>query len=126
MATVLLIDDDEDLLEACTPAIAARGHAVRVAHSAKEARELLLKHGCPDAVVLDVMMEKLDSGFDLAREIHQQFPGLRMIMLTSLHKATDLGLHFEPDETWLPVTKFLDKPVDPAVLADEIETLAAR
>ena len=30
---------------------------------------------------------------------------------------------FEPDPTWLPVLKFLDKPVAPAKLADEIAAI---
>jgi len=32
-------------------------------------------------------------------------------------------ISFEPDETWLPVSKFLEKPINPRILADEAETL---
>jgi len=124
LATILLIDDDADLVEACKMVIAGRGHEVKSARSAAEARELL-KGGRPDAIVLDVMMETKDSGFDLAREVQQRFPGLPIVLLTSVHDAVPPSMRFEPDETWLPVIRFLEKPVDPAVLADEIDGMLA-
>jgi hypothetical protein len=36
-----------------------------------------------------------------------------------------LGYSFQPDETWLPVSKFLEKPVNPRILADEADKLLA-
>ena len=36
-----------------------------------------------------------------------------------------LGYSFAPDETWLPVSKFMEKPVNPRVLADEADKLLA-
>ena len=49
-----------------------------------------------------------------------------MIVLSGIHEATGVPFRFEPDETWLPVLKFLDKPVAPADLAGEIETILSR
>jgi len=125
MATILLVDDDVACIEAYKLVVTQHGHEVVVANSAAEARQRL-QGGRPDAIVLDVMMERMTSGFDLAREVHKQFPDLPIILLTGLHKAVAHSLHFEPDEDWLPVTKFLDKPVDPAVLAKAIEAALAR
>jgi hypothetical protein len=48
-----------------------------------------------------------------------------MIMLTGIRKEMDLMYSFEPDETWLPISKFMEKPVNPRVLADETEKLLA-
>ena len=42
-------------------------------------------------------------------------------MLSGVHAATGVPFRFKPDETWLPVSKFLDKPVPPATLAGEVE-----
>ena len=125
MATILLIDDDAGLVEAYKLVVTQHGHEAKVAYSAEEARQLL-KAGRPDAVVLDVMMERMDSGFDLAREVNQQFPDLPIIMLTSVHQSVPRSLHFEPDETRLPVSKFVEKPVAPAVLINEIEAMLAK
>lgn len=124
MGTILLVDDDADLVEAYKLVVTQHGHKVKAAYSAEEAREVL-KSGRPDAMVLDVMMERMDSGFDLAREVNEQFPDLPIILLTSVHQAVARSLHFEPDETWLPVVKFVDKPVEPAALAAEIEAALA-
>ncbi|HYK88494.1 MAG TPA: response regulator [Acidobacteriota bacterium] len=124
MAHILLVDDDQDLIEMNKTMLAQRGHTVSVAYSAVEAREVVRAHP-PDAAVLDVMMEDMTVGFELARRIHEQFPALPLIMLTGIRKEMRLGFSFEPDETWLPVTKFLEKPVNPRILADEVEKLLA-
>ena len=121
MAKVLLVDDDMDVVAGNKAVLEARGHAVVCAYSAKEAREALTK-GPLDAAVLDVMMESLDAGFKLARDIHKAFPKMPILMASGVEKATGLGFRFAEDETWLPVVKFLDKPIAPDKLADAIET----
>lgn len=122
MANVLLIDDDVDLIEMYQLVLSKRGHKVQSAYTAEEARKLL-RAGRPDIVVLDVMMESPTAGFDLAREIHTMYPDLPVIMPSGVHQATGVPFRFEPDEDWLPVVKFLDKPVQPEKLADEIEAV---
>jgi CheY-like chemotaxis protein len=126
MATILLIDDDVDLIEMNSVVLAHRGHQVLKAYSAAEARRTLEGGATPDLVVMDVMMEEVSSGFNLAREIHEKFPDLPTIMLSGIHAATGVPFRFKPDETWLPVLRFLDKPVAPAALAAEIEKLLAK
>ena len=122
MANVLLIDDDTDLIAINTAALKARGHEVSAAYSANEAREAL-GGSLPDAVVLDVMMETHTAGFDLARQIHEQHPDLPILMLTGVREATGVPFEFKPDETWLPVVQFLEKPFEPSALADKVDAL---
>ena len=124
MANILLVDDDEDLIEMNKTTLTQRGHTVRVAYSAAEALQLFQANR-PDAAVVDVMMEDKTAGFDLARGLHELSPKMPMIMLTGIRKEMQLGYSFEPDETWLPVTKVLEKPVSPRALADEVEKLLA-
>ncbi len=122
MAHILLVDDDEDLIEMNKTLLEQRGHKVTVAYSAADARKILTGMR-PDAAVLDVMMEDMTIGFELARHLHAEIPALPMIMLTGIRKEMSLAYSFEPDETWLPVTKFMEKPVNPRVLAEELEKL---
>ena len=122
MANILLVDDDQDLIEMNRTVLSQRGHKVSIAFSAAEARTAV-GGSAPDLAVLDVMMEDKTVGFDLARWLHQQYPSMPMIMLTGISKEMRLGYTFEPDETWLPVSKFMEKPVNPRVLADEAEKL---
>lgn len=120
MAKVLLVDDDVDVVAANKAALEARGHQVTCAHSAKAARETIAKQAF-DVAVLDVMMESLDAGFNLARELNAARPRMPLLMLSGVEKATGLGFSFAEDESWLPVAKFLDKPVAPDALADAVE-----
>lgn len=125
MAVILLIDDDVDLVEMNQAVLEARGHQVRSAYSAAGARKLL--DGVrPDLAVLDVMMESDTAGFELARDIHERYADLPMILVTGIHEAAGVPFRFAPDETWLPVVKILDKPVTPAALADEVEAILSR
>lgn len=120
MAKILLVDDDVDLVAMNRIILERKGHEVTAAYSAAEARQAVAK--CrPDIAVLDIMMESTSAGFDLAREVHQMYPDLPVIVLSGVHAATGVPFRFTPDATWLPVLKFLDKPVAPARLAEEIE-----
>ena len=120
MAKILLVDDDVDLVNMNRAVLERRGHQVIGAYAASEARQALIR-GRPDIAVLDVMMESDSAGFDLAREVHQAYPDLPMIILSGIHEATGVPFRFTPDQDWLPVLKFLDKPVEPSELAGEIE-----
>ena len=78
----------------------------------------------PDLIVLDVMMEEVTEGFDLSREFRAD-PSLGhvpIIMLTSVNRQFR-PLTFGPDPTWLPVDRFLDKPLPPQRLLAEIESI---
>ncbi len=124
MAQILLVDDDQDLIEMNRTVFAQRGHNVKVAYSAAEAQKIA-QSDQPELAVLDVMMEDKTVGFELARKLHEMYPKMPMIMLTGISKEMGLGYTFQPDETWLPVSKFLEKPVNPRVLADEADKLLA-
>jgi CheY-like chemotaxis protein len=125
MATILIVDDDKDFVAAYSMILAGRGHQVTAAYSAQEARDLLSASPVPDLALLDAMMESSTAGFQLARDIHQQWPGVLMVMLTRIHEATDLPFRFAPDEEFLPVTRFIDKPADPQAVIEQIEALLA-
>ena len=126
MAKVFLIDDDVDLVKMNEIVLKKRGHEIIIAYSASQKQAQSLPTSKPDIIVLDVMMESRDAGFELAREIHKMYPDMPTIMLTSVHEAAGVPYRFEPDESWLPVVKFMDKPVDPTKLTDEIEATLKR
>jgi CheY-like chemotaxis protein len=122
MAHILLIDDDLDLVDMNRTVLVQRGHDVAVAYSAAEARKIAEERQ-PDLAVVDVMMEETTIGFELARALHDLYPGMPMIMLTGISREMQLGYSFAPDETWLPVSTFMEKPVNPSTLADEVDRL---
>lgn len=124
MASVLLVDDDVDLVDMNRLVLGARGHAVCCAYSAAEARQRLAEHR-PDLVVLDVMMETDRAGIDLALELQRDCPGLPTVILSGLRGVTQRDALPEDLEA-LPVVTFLNKPVDPTALAKVIEAILAQ
>jgi len=122
MAKVLLVDDDVDLLEMNTAVMAQEGFDVTVAHNTAEARDQL-KDGLPDIMVLDVMMETKNAGFNFAREIHQKHPKLPILMLTGVLEDAGAKFKLQPEETWLPVSTFMEKPVEPDALLAKVKEI---
>jgi len=124
MARILLVDDDQDLIEMNRMVLSRRGHTVTVAYSAAEAWAAA-QDNPPEAAVLDVVMEDKTAGLELARRLHARFPALPMIMLTGIRKEIQIPYPLGPDDAWLPAAQILEKPLNPRVLADEVERLLA-
>jgi CheY-like chemotaxis protein len=126
-ATVLIVDDDIDFLSANKTALEAAGFQVLMAHNSGEGMKLALDNHV-DVAVLDVMMDTPDEGFALARDLRKQdkTKGIPLVMLTSVNEVNrKAGYTFkftdrDRDDMWLPVDKFLDKPVKPAQLAEAV------
>jgi two-component system alkaline phosphatase synthesis response regulator PhoP len=119
---VLMIDDDPEFTEAITNILDAKGYDVVSAGDGKEGVEKAKKEK-PDIILLDVMMTTKSEGFDVARELSKEpnLKGTPVVMLTGIRKEMNLPFGFEPDEDWLPVKAFLEKPVKPEVLLKTIE-----
>lgn len=126
MAHVLLIDDDDDIIQANRIALEAKGHKVSAAHSAQEGWDFLQKTS-PDALVVDVMMEEFTAGFTLAQDLRIKHPRLPIIMLTGVteHMSEAWKFNKEADGKWLPVQRFLEKPVQPTQLIKVLDEVIA-
>lgn len=127
MAYLLIVDDDAEFAESVATVCKSEGHEVRVLHAASETLPAVQER-LPDAVVLDVMFpEDPSAGFQVARDLHQAHPTLPILMLTAVNAKFPLGFSNQDiDPSWLPVTEFLEKPVDFAVLKEKVAGLLAR
>jgi CheY-like chemotaxis protein len=119
--TVLLVDDDEDLLEQAR-VVVAREFDVELARSGAEALAKLEKKRY-DCIVMDVMMRSLSDGLETAKKIKENSATklIPVIMVTSVNEHFDYRTQI--DESFFPNDKWLDKPVDPIVLLREIKGL---
>jgi CheY-like chemotaxis protein len=124
MKRILIIDDDAGIRAAIK---AVLGNAYQVEEAASRAEGIkTIEKSRPDLVILDVMMETQDAGFELAREIkHSPVTArVKILMVTNVDKES--GLDFKEhagDKEWLPVDGYLAKPVEPAVLLAKVKEL---
>ena len=78
----ILLVDDEDLVRSATAAMLREmGHSVTEATSGAEALERLNAGPRPDVLVTDYKMPRM-SGAQLAKHVHQKWPGLPLLVIT--------------------------------------------
>ncbi len=120
--TILIVDDDRDFVESNKDLLEAYGYRVIAAHDGASGLEMARAEK-PDIMILDVMMATQTEGFEVARKIPQtpELKGLHVLLVTGVTKDLHLPFGFEPDETWLPVDRVLEKPIAPSRLLAEIQ-----
>jgi DNA-binding response OmpR family regulator len=119
MATVAIIDDDIDILEASSLVLTSKGYNVITASDPDEGYKLV-KERKPDLIILDVMMNEPDDGFFLAQKFRREKIDTPIIMYTSVSKS--IGIEFGASEM-VPVDDFVEKPITPDMLIDKVEKL---
>lgn len=123
-STILVVDDDIDILEQVSLMLELEGYRVVTAHSQAEAEEVLMTT-LPDLAIFDLMMENMDSGFVLCHAVKKLYPKVPVIMLTAVTAST--GLSFAPATdaagSWIKADALLDKPVRPEQLKAQVHRL---
>jgi CheY-like chemotaxis protein len=122
---ILIIDDDDDLVHTLRLPLEAAGYNVTRAASGAEGLKKV-KEVNPDLIILDVMMDSATEGFHVSLTLRSPDPGseykaysqIPILMLTSIHSTT--SLRFGPDQTYLPVDAFIEKPIEPAELLRKV------
>jgi CheY-like chemotaxis protein len=122
--SILVVDDDIDMLDQVALVLKAEGYRVLKAQGQKEGEEALLT-AVPDLAVLDLMMEHMDSGFVLCHHVKRLFPETPVILLTAVKATTGLDFQPQSDEaaSWVKADVVLDKPVRPEQLRQEVKRL---
>ena len=125
---ILVIDDDPDLVEVIRLTLEASGFQVFAAASGEDGLQKV-KDVHPDLIVLDVMMDYTTEGFQVSLALRSPDPqseyaayrGIPILMLTAIHSATPL--RFGPEQDYLPVDDFVEKPIEPSALVAKIQGL---
>jgi CheY-like chemotaxis protein len=122
MPRILVADDDAVQLELRKLLLQAAGHEVYLAYSAKQTLRRLSEHGA-DLIMLDLRFpnakgnpDRLE-GLKLIRQIHQDFAGTPMLVLSGWPDDID----GTPEERM--VARVLVKPVKPSALIQAVREI---
>ena len=105
MASILIADDDPNILRALAFLMHAEGHDVRTVADGEAALAAVADEP-PELLLLDVMMPKRN-GYDVCRALREdpQYGRLRIVMLTAKGREADRQVGLE-----LGVDAYLIKP----------------
>ena len=123
---ILVIDDDVQLVETVQVLLESVGYRVSHAYQAEKGMDLA-KTANPDLILLDIMFAGPPGpdGVEISRRLHDD-PDLKdvpVLILSGVKKALDMPVKLAPDESFMPVKAFLEKPFKPEQLLTEIEKI---
>ncbi|HAR44510.1 MAG TPA: response regulator [Bdellovibrionales bacterium] len=93
--TILVIEDDEDILFAVSTFLELEGYLVRTATDGASALERLKREGMPDLILLDMIMPVMN-GWQFAAEFHENYrTPVPIVVMTAAanaeQRAKDIG-----------------------------------
>lgn len=113
---ILCVDDDPDVLHSLRLILESAGYLVATAATAEEGRAVI-QQTSPDLLIVDLMMEDVDSGFTFVRALRAEGVTAPVYFLSSsgdyLYDTTDVGQ--------IGADGVFQKPLSPDVLLKVIE-----
>jgi two-component system, OmpR family, alkaline phosphatase synthesis response regulator PhoP len=118
MKTILVVDDERNIVDLLRLYLEKEGFAVAAAYDGEEALVLHARHD-PDLVILDLMLPKVD-GLDVCREIRRR-GDTPVLMLTARSDDIDaiVGLELGADD-------YVTKPFNPRALMARVKAILRR
>jgi DNA-binding response OmpR family regulator len=114
---ILCIDDDPDLLFSLRVVLEAKGYIVATAETADEGIKAY-RESKPDLLIIDLMMEEIDAGMRLIKEIYSLGNKAPLYVLSS----TGDYLQGVVDLSGYGVTGVFQKPLNPDFLLSLLQT----
>jgi len=130
MKKIYLVDDDLDLVASMTMTLESAGYTVKSQYDDKDLAENIRSFN-PELIILDVMFpDDNAAGFKMARTIshHDSIKDIPLLMLSGVNAEGDFPGKFtnrDIDDAYMPVTEFVEKPIDPNKLLEKVEALTA-
>ena len=114
---ILIIDDDVDFSDLNKAVLENSGFEVVTAFSGREGMDKV-QFESPDLIMLDLMMEKHDSGFGFAGKIKAdpRYKNIPILMVSSVAEETGYDVSQELDGYWMKTDDFMNKPAPPEEL----------
>ena len=124
MKKILVIDDDVQLVDTVRTLLESVGYQVSHAYQSEKGVDLA-REDRPDLILLDVMFAGPPGpdGIEVSRQL-QEDPDLKdipVVILSGVKRVLDMPVKLAPDESFMPVEAFLEKPFKPNQLLAVIE-----
>ena len=125
MERILVIDDDPIFVKSTTAILEAHGYQVDSA-SNREDGLAKVNEQMPDLLLLDVMMDWVLDGVSISREMmaERDLRRIPIVMVTSIRNSEYRGVF--PQDEYLHIDSWLDKPCPPDKLVAEVEKTLER
>jgi len=121
---VMVMDDDVQLVDTVKTLLESAGYKVSHAYRPEKGMELA-REVRPDLILMDIMFAGPPGpdGVEMSRRLRQDpvLGSTPVIILSGVKKVLDMRIKLAPDETYMPVKAFLEKPFKPDELLSEIE-----
>ena len=121
---ILIVDDDPDFAAAIAKILTTAQYEVEKAGSLQEGMKAVEERR-PDLILLDVMMEKYDDGFNMCYDLKhdERYKHIPVVMITAVTEVTGLKFSPETDGEYLQAEGYLRKPINPEVLLERVASL---
>lgn len=110
--SILVVDDDQNILLTVQDILSAEGFPVRVARNGKEGLESVVQEP-PALIVLDLWMPSM-SGQEMAERLHNHGFTIPILVMSAIHAGDQIAREIN-------AAGFIPKPFDVDRLLDEIE-----
>lgn len=117
-ASILVIDDEENLRRTLAIILQRAGYEVITAGTVREARQKLEVSAC-DLAFLDLMLPDTN-GLDFLPELRDQYPNMPVVILTA-HDRLDSAIEALRNGAW----DYMLKPVDPPMIIQRVKEILA-
>jgi DNA-binding response OmpR family regulator len=117
---ILCVDDDPDILQTLRLVLEKNGFVMVGAGSSTEAVDCYRQHK-PDLLLVDLMMEQVDSGTGLVRTLRELGNTAPSYLLSSVGDE----LNMTTDASELGLAGVFQKPLDPRILVETLRTRLA-
>jgi len=119
--TILIVDDEEDIIELIKYNLKNEGYAILTALTGEEALKIA-KKSQPDLIVLDLMLPGID-GLEVTKHLKNSEPTqeIPIVMLTAKGEESDIITGLE-----LGANDYISKPFSPKVLVARIRAILRR